>query len=135
MALLSINQNLSVKIDGLVSINKPYGVPLQKKGLLTGPNESLFTIEEALIPLASLLQVEKLLPAKIPERFSSGVALFSSKEDTVQKIRRSYEINKSQKVPTFKYLAIVIGRPSPTSCKETVGLGNCEHKDYSRKLV
>ncbi len=121
--------------DGLIAINKPFGVPLQKLNGLAGPNESLFSIEEALIPLASLLQVEKILPAKMTERFSSGVSLFASEEKVIEKIRRTYNINKANKVHTFKYLAVTIGEPKPSASRETVGIGSFEHKDVARKLV
>ena len=80
--------------DGLIAINKPFGVPLMKNGLTTGHSESLFSIDEALIPLASKLKVEKILPAKLVERFSSGISLFASQEKVVDKIQQSYISNK-----------------------------------------
>lgn len=122
-------------LDGLIAINKPYGVPLQKKDSTTGANECLFSLEEALVPLASLLEVEKLLPARMTERFSSGVSLFASQEKVVEKIKRSYILNKIQNISTFKYLAITVGEPKPSAGEGTIGMGSFEHKDYLGKLV
>lgn len=121
--------------DGLIAINKPFGVPLMKTGLTTGHSESLFSIEEALIPLASKLNIEKLLPAKLVERFSSGISLFSCQEKVVDKIQQCYISNKREKIHTFKYLAVTIGEPKPSASKGTVGMGLFEHKDLTRKLV
>lgn len=122
-------------LDGLIAINKPYGVPLQKQGLTIGRNDCPFSLEEALIPLALLLQVEKLWPVKMAERFSSGVSIFTSKEKMVEKIRHSYVLNKARGISTFKYLAITVGEPKPSTGKGTVGMGSFEHKDFVGKLV
>ncbi|XP_057373214.1 mitochondrial mRNA pseudouridine synthase RPUSD3-like [Daphnia carinata] len=128
-------ENVIYNKDGLIAINKPYGVPLLKNGLIKGSNESLFSIEEALTPLASLLNVEKLLPAKMVERFASGISLFASKEKVIDKIRQSYINNKSKKIYTFKYLAVTIGEPKPSSSRGTVGMGFFEHQDIEKKLL
>ena len=120
--------------DGLIAINKPFGIPLQKSGL-AGPNESLFSLEEALIPLASLLKVDKILPAKMTERFSSGVSLFASEDKVMERIQRSYNVNRTKRILTYKYLAVTIGEPQPAAGKATVGMGFFEHKDVTRKMV
>ena len=121
--------------DGLIAINKPFGVPLMKNGLTTGHSESLFSIDEALIPLASKLNVEKILPAKLVERFSSGISLFASQEKVVDKIQQSYISNKIKKIHTFKYLAVTVGEPKPSAFKGIVGMGLFEHKELTKKLV
>ena len=69
-------------------------MPLTKIGLATGHSESLFSIDEALILLASKLNVEKILSAKLVERFSSGISLFASQEKVVDKIQQSDISNK-----------------------------------------
>ncbi|KAK4011256.1 hypothetical protein OUZ56_020369 [Daphnia magna] len=128
-------ENVIYNKDGLIAINKPYGVPLLKDGLIKGPNEMMFSIEEALTPLASLLNVEKLLPAKMVEKFASGVSLFASQEKMVDKIRQSYITNKAKKIHTFKYLAVTIGEPKPSSSRGTVGMGFFEHQGIEGKLL
>jgi len=81
--------------DGLIAINKPFGVPRMKNGLTTGHSESLFSIDKALFPLASKLNVEQILPAKLVERFSIGISLFTSKENVVGLIGQSYISNSN----------------------------------------
>jgi hypothetical protein len=52
--------------DGLIAINKPFGVPLMKNGLTTGHSESLFSIDEALHDSAGIqIQCRKNLASQI----------------------------------------------------------------------
>ena len=52
--------------DGLIAINKPFGVPRMKNGLTTGHSESLFSIDEALHDSAGIqIQCRKNLASQI----------------------------------------------------------------------
>lgn len=122
----------------MIAINKPYGVPLKKSEQADCDSKhQQYSIEDALVPLASLLNVKTLIPAKMTERFSSGVSLLASQEEIISKIIHSYNVNKSKKIQTFKYLALTIGEPKPKeSSLITIGLGNYEHENFpAKKLV
>ena len=72
--------------DGLVAINKPYGIPLRKA--LAGTTDNSYSIEESLDGLASALKVGRLVPLKITERYTSGVSIFTSAADADQVQKR-----------------------------------------------
>ena len=63
--------------------------PLRKAA--AGMVENPYSIEEALEGLASTLKVDRLVPLKCAERYTTGVSIFSSKDsDQVEKrIKRS----------------------------------------------
>jgi hypothetical protein len=65
--------------DGLIAINKPFGVLLMKNGLTTGHSESLFS-QQSTDFSGIQTQCRKILPAKLVERFSRGISLFASQK-------------------------------------------------------
>ena len=122
--------------DGLVAINKPYGVSLQKlEEAVIGPNQSPFAVEDVLRDLAALLQVDNLEPVKFAERYTTGVTLFASRDGIKEKIKGAMMKNRSMKIPPMKYLAVTLYQPQPLSITETVGFGSFSHQDYPGKLV
>ena len=127
--------NVYIHLDGLLAINKPYGVPLRKMEQTAGPNESLFALEEALDDLATLFKIDKLLPAKVTERFVSGVSLFITCDKVKEKIDSSFRVNYSEKILSSKYLAVTLYEPKPASIKETVGVGFITHPSLTGRLV
>lgn len=100
-----------------------------------GPNESLFALEEALDGLANIFKTDKLLPAKITERFVSGVSLFITCDTVREKIDFSSRVNHSEKILSSKYLAVTLYEPKPASIKETVGVGFITHPSLPGRLV
>ena len=66
--------------DGLIAINKPFGVPLMKNGLTTGHSESLFSRQSTDFS-GIQTQCRKILPAKLVERFSRGIFLIRQPEE------------------------------------------------------
>ena len=119
----------------MIAINKPYGVGLQKRGK-PGDNESLFVIEDALPELSEALNVKPLKPAKMTERFTSGISLFTCSDTTAdQRIKKCYKINETLNTHTFTYWAVTLGEPIPSKKQEKVGLAWVTNKDIDGKLV
>lgn len=121
--------------DGLVAINKPYGVGLQKKGI-PGNDESLFAVEDVLPELSQALSLKSLKPAKLTERFTSGISLLTSSDSAAnEKIRKCYKINETLHMHTYTYWAVTLGEPIPSKHQGKVGLAWVTNKDIEGKLV
>jgi hypothetical protein len=77
-----------------VAINKPYGIPLRTAP--AGTTDNTYSIEEALGGLASALKMDRLVPIKTTERYTSGVSILASAADADQvqkRIKRSIQVN------------------------------------------
>merc|ERR1712071_145039 len=127
-------KNVIYNQDGIIAINKPYGVPVQKKSQVFGENESLFSIEEALKDLAGILGHERIVPAKVTERFTSGISLLTYHEAGSSKIRKCFINNRSMQIPAYKYVAVTVGELQAMKYRDTVGLGWLTHSDYPGKV-
>ena len=119
--------------DGLIAINKPYGVALQSRDGAGGG--SPFSLADALPALENTLKCGKISPAKITERFTSGVSLFTTDQHAVDRIRKSYEVNHSLKILPMKYWAVTLGTPQPQESQVKVALSWITHQNDERKSV
>ena len=126
---------LIFKLDGIIAINKPYGVPLKHLDAV-GADECLFSIEDCLADMREILQCGPIKPVKFTERFTSGVSLLTYSDAAAEKIKKCYKINQSRKLPTFSYWAITMGSPIPEQLAlQEVGLTWLAVKDTDTRVV
>lgn len=105
--------NTIVIADGLVAINKPYGLGVHKS-TSAAEGESPFCMDDIMEELGWRLgHSAALQPIKFTERFTSGVSLLTTSDETAARVRRCYAVNESLKLPTFAYWAVTLGQPAP----------------------
>ncbi|KAG8040716.1 hypothetical protein G9C98_002712 [Cotesia typhae] len=84
-------------MDGLVAINKPYGISARpfefekkKQQTISGIfNEKKYVLTDAVPNIAKELGYESLVIAKTPEKFTSGVTLLSASDKVTEAIAKS----------------------------------------------
>ncbi|XP_015112840.1 mitochondrial mRNA pseudouridine synthase RPUSD3 [Diachasma alloeum] len=93
--------------DGLVAINKPYGISAQTltgdEGLVNKlpsgiPNEVDYTVKDALPIIARRLGYESLRIIKTPEKFTSGVTLLGASEKIETAVAKSLRIAEGARI-------------------------------------
>ncbi|XP_013775440.1 RNA pseudouridylate synthase domain-containing protein 3-like [Limulus polyphemus] len=133
--------------DGLIVVNKPYGVPIYKHNVQANENKSTVTqtvlsssqvecpyvLEDALEALKSHLQYTDLKIVKSAERYMSGIVLLAATEKVAQKIRKAITSSKTRKQPFMNYWAITKGYPDPAILEERVGIKLIEVGQESNK--
>ncbi|XP_015601102.1 mitochondrial mRNA pseudouridine synthase RPUSD3 [Cephus cinctus] len=119
--------------DGLVALNKPYGISgrtvFDKDGSKLKsendiPNSVNYTLTDAIPHIKRTLGYSSLEPIKIPEKYTSGVALFAVNEEIKQKVMKCFREAQSIKVIPRTYWVVTRYMP-----KEQEG-----HKHLAMKL-
>jgi len=89
----------------LIAINKPYGLPNYKLDNVP------YSVQCCLPDLATHLQIpsDKLKILKSVDRFSSGITLLSASGDIDQKLKKSRNFIKTNRLATESYLCVVTG--------------------------
>lgn len=139
-----IYENIIYNKDGLIAINKSYGVPVYKikeNKLFQAMNmpftgSSTFSIEESLPLLKDLLQVEKLYLVKSTERYSSGILLLCSNEKVMENVRKAFRRAKAKNEPYLIYWALIKGCPNHTEfMREKVGIKLSEINGIKQPVI
>ncbi|XP_054707190.1 uncharacterized protein LOC129216991 [Uloborus diversus] len=124
--------------DGLIAINKPYGVKTKnfdKSGPVMDVNQSIpdYTLEDAMPALQEHLNVPELIVSKTCERYSSGVVLLSSSKKIDSDVTKSFRIARHQQKNHLTHWIITLGYPVLNFKKETVGLNFLRSKESKTK--
>lgn len=127
----SLTSNIIYNKDGLLILNKPYGVGLShsptsaQHSRLTDKvivGQSQYYLTEALPHIAENLGCSNLTVLKMPERYTSGVTLLSSCNKVMDKVRACMKKASGRLQLCAHYWAVVIGNPQPDSAFQKVGL-------------
>nr|XP_050864078.1 pseudouridylate synthase RPUSD4, mitochondrial-like [Vespula vulgaris] len=126
--------NVIYNEDGLVAINKPYGISARKLLIANKtysntysmvPNGVDYTLDDSLQFLAEKLGYTKLIIVKTPEKFMSGVTLLAANEKLQDAIRTSYQraigmqlLNKTYWIVTLRVPNQIKGREHLCMSKE-----------------
>lgn len=118
--------------DGLVVLNKPYGIGLSPPPIVTSQHSKYtdkildgqrqYYLMEAVPHVAGNLGYKNLTVLKIPERYASGVTVLSSCEKVVDKIKTCLKKASGHQQLCAHYWTVVIGNPQPNSAFVKVGL-------------
>ncbi|XP_076333664.1 mitochondrial mRNA pseudouridine synthase RPUSD3-like isoform X2 [Tachypleus tridentatus] len=122
--------------DGLLVVNKPYGVPIYKHNYQTHEKKNTITqtvlgsaqvecpyvLEDALDALKSYSQYPDLKIVKSAERYMSGIVLLAATENVAKKIEKAIRSSKTRKQPFMNYWAITKGYPDSLMSEERVGI-------------
>lgn len=126
-------KNICYNKDGLVIVNKPYGVGvtppnrnkylsesyLQNTAVL---GETIETLSDALPYVAEELGYRALIPIKTPGRYASGITVLSADESVTKKVRKSLIYSKEKDKVIYNYWLVVIGEPQPDTGSEKIGI-------------
>jgi len=94
---------------GLVIINKPYGLPVNKS------QDSEYCLEGCTGALANVLGTKQLHVIKSVERFCSGIVLLGTSEDTDKAVTKAVKKAKLQRMLISGYLGLVMGHANLTA--------------------
>ncbi|XP_067008389.2 mitochondrial mRNA pseudouridine synthase RPUSD3 isoform X2 [Anabrus simplex] len=121
--------------DGLVIINKPYGVgshqpcktsmgsAVIEDNLNTATSDSNnFYLSTVLPQISEALGYPKLTIVKASERFTSGITILSAREEVTSRVQKCMKKSKHQQYLSNSYLAVVLGSPKPPALSQKVGL-------------
>ncbi|XP_014677489.1 PREDICTED: uncharacterized protein LOC106817345 [Priapulus caudatus] len=121
-------KNVIYNKDGLVGINKPYGLPVHKEGTRdvkknrwrVRDNQSSLSLAGAVPDLGAALGMPELKLIKSTERFSTGVALFGASSGQATAV--SAALVKAKKAMLFPttYWALTVGIPAFPAEQEKV---------------
>jgi 23S rRNA-/tRNA-specific pseudouridylate synthase len=128
--------------DGLVVVNKPYGLPLLPK------DDSSYCLTDCLSGLAEMLEVKTLDVLRTSERWNSGITVLATTEKAKEAYMKSVGRMQASRTLASSYLCVVKGHTS-LSRTETLDarLVDCPHVtnpvmgkmhkelELSRKLV
>lgn len=131
--------NVIYNKNGLVVINKPYGVSFaghsksvmvnQRKPVFiketvssTGISTEYYTLLNVLPYICKELGYEQLHIGRVPEKFMSGVAVLVENEKILKKLQKSIDRTRSLYDFTSTYHAVVAGCPTVESGNYTFGL-------------
>ncbi|PRD28876.1 UNVERIFIED_CONTAM: hypothetical protein NCL1_31120 [Trichonephila clavipes] len=104
--------------DGLIALNKPYGIQIhhdetdtprgkQRFVIPSLPNCDL-TIEETLDDLKEHLNVPNLTILKSTEKYSSGIVLLSTNDNTTASVKKSFNRAKFNKIPNLIHWYVLV---------------------------
>ncbi|KAL2738702.1 mitochondrial RNA pseudouridine synthase Rpusd4-like [Vespula squamosa] len=129
--------NVIYNEDGLVAINKPYGISA-KKPLITNknysntysivPNGIDYTLDDSLPFLAKELGYTKLILVKTPEKFMSGVTLLAADEKLQDAICTSYKRAIGLQLLNKTYWIVTLRVPNEIRGQEHL----CMSKEFNR---
>ena len=91
---------------GLVVLNKPYGLPK------TPSEDCQYSLESSLPHLADQLGVKNLSIVKASERFSSGITILGSNDQTEKFYKRAMTRCNVNRIMSSSYIALVKGSAS-----------------------
>ncbi|XP_008544089.1 mitochondrial mRNA pseudouridine synthase RPUSD3 [Microplitis demolitor] len=101
--------------DGLVAINKPYGISSrtlgeEKKGknaIISGIfNEKKYVLTDALPLIANALGYESLVIAKTPEKYTSGIVLLSASDKVTEAVAKSLRVAEGKRIIPRTYWTV-----------------------------
>ncbi|XP_047004184.1 mitochondrial mRNA pseudouridine synthase RPUSD3-like isoform X2 [Schistocerca americana] len=126
-------KNICYNRDGLVILNKPYGIsvkPPTKKNFLSESyllntavvGDCQETLLDALPYIAEELGYRSLSPVKTPGRYASGITILSADESVAKNVRKSMNYGKVQDKVIYNYWLVVVGQPQPDSGSENIGI-------------
>ncbi|KMQ97959.1 rna pseudouridylate synthase domain-containing protein 4-like protein [Lasius niger] len=125
----SLLKNVLYNADGIVAINKPYGIPIYNKAGNTDSSLKIchkivgavdYAINDSLPYLAKELDVPVLIPCMGSEKYMTGVYVFGINDDACKQIdeaRRRFQIGKYR-----KYWAVTIRVPNEIKGKYHLGM-------------
>ncbi|XP_050452146.1 pseudouridylate synthase RPUSD4, mitochondrial-like [Cataglyphis hispanica] len=124
----SLLKNIIYNADGIVAINKPYGIAVYKKKEKNADLKNYhkivdavdYSISDVLPYLAKQLDVPTLIPCMGSEKFMTGLYVFGINDDAcqqVEKARRRFQMGKYR-----KYWAITTRVPSDIKGKYHLGM-------------
>lgn len=117
----SLLENVLYNKDGLVALNKPYGISsntlLSNEGAINYQNHHIvnaanYTLSECLPNLAQLLGYEKLQIAKAPEKYMSGVILLAANERIEKAVSTSKAYATANKILCATYWIVTANCPN-----------------------
>ncbi|XP_067131872.1 mitochondrial mRNA pseudouridine synthase RPUSD3-like isoform X1 [Centruroides vittatus] len=139
----SLCENIVYNKDGLIAINKFYGIPVYKvKGdkmiptVITPFNGNFsLSIEESLPLLKNELEVKQLKIIKSTEKYSSGILLLSSSDKVTEKVTKAFIRGKSENIPHLIYWALTVGCPTTETVREKVGIKLSTINDIKQPVI
>ncbi|KZC10958.1 PREDICTED: ribosomal large subunit pseudouridine synthase C-like [Dufourea novaeangliae] len=128
--------NVIYNSDGLIALNKPYGIGTEKGAVQTKyavPNAVDYTLQDALPHIAEHLKYPKLTVVRNPEKYMSGVTLLAGDSQVQDKIEKSLRRGNNF---TKTYLVITTSVPKRLKGKEKLAMEMISNPDYNyRKPV
>lgn len=132
--------NIVYNKDGLVAINKPYGIACKKSTNLKPENVHKmntvvanavnYTISDSLTYLATKLGYNKLNVVKTQEKYSSGLTLLAADDRVEEAIRSSYKRAVGNNLLHKTYWIVTTKLPKDTEGEERL----CLRKEVNKSL-
>ncbi|CAH1404540.1 unnamed protein product [Nezara viridula] len=102
-------KNIVYHDNDIVVLNKPQGVSLGQNAELRGKGLTFDVVRPFLM---KSLDCKELYPAKVPERYASGVAIYCKNQPMLNRVQKCLRSMTCIKHPAEFYECIVIGQPS-----------------------
>ncbi|XP_046835543.1 mitochondrial RNA pseudouridine synthase Rpusd4-like [Vespa crabro] len=136
--------NVIYNKDGLVAINKPYGISARKPTIVNKnnfnvysivPNSVDYTLEDSMPFLAEKLGYTELIIVKTPEKFMSGVTLLAANKTLQDAINSSYQSSIGMKILNKTYWTVTSRVPSQIKGVEHLCMSKLFNRSESENRV
>eukprot|EP00088_Acartia_fossae_P003673 TRINITY_DN11572_c0_g1_i2.p2 TRINITY_DN11572_c0_g1~~TRINITY_DN11572_c0_g1_i2.p2 ORF type:complete len:413 (-),score=57.59 TRINITY_DN11572_c0_g1_i2:265-1503(-) len=98
--------------NGLVGINKPYGLPVHPS------KDTEFNLVSCIPAIANHLELDHLELIKSTERYTSGITLLASSKDALEKIQKTKIRVRKERLLNDSYLTLVSGHTKMDSLED-----------------
>nr|XP_033323022.1 mitochondrial RNA pseudouridine synthase rpusd4-like [Megalopta genalis] len=127
-------RNVIYNNDGLVALNKPYGIPHTRTEVKRAkhfiPNAVEYTLHDALPYIAEKLNYPKLIVVRKPEKYMTGVTLLAANPQVESKIELSLRRGNNF---TKNYWAVTTSLPNRLMGKERLALKSVSNPQNNNK--
>ena len=107
---------------GLVVLNKPHGLPLHRS------EDSAYSLTSSLKSLADMMEVKTLKVIKTVDRWSSGITVLGTQENTLETFKKTSIKMKAQRMLASSYLCLAKGHSNMNRTETVqVKLVDCPH--------
>lgn len=114
-----LQQNIIYSNNGIVAVNKPYGLAVDEGKMLnkmrrsvkTLPLTEKFSLQGCLSDLSNVLGMKQLYLVKSTEKYTSGVALLAETEQITNSLKRALIKQRARGESTRAFRAVTVGIP------------------------